>query len=394
MRIAVFHNLPPGGAKRAVFELMRITARVHDYDVFRIDLGAADRWPEQTGQDVTMFAQRVITHRLRGIRSTSHAWRVPTVEAVIRLQRAIARQIDEGHYDLAFVHHDQYLSSPSLLRWLKTPSVYYCQEARRRSFEHLARASARGRPADAAVAAYEAVLRRRDLAAARAADHVLCNSVFSAECIARGYGRSARVCRLGFDESVFHPGNAARTDVPGHVVSVGALDPAKGHDLVVRAVALVPEMVRPRLEVVYERGPDEYGRALERLAATSGVRLTLRRSVSDAELAARYASAVCTAAAAHAEPFGLTVLESLGCGTPVVAVEEGGYRETVVGGTNGFLVPRDARAFADAIGRVIAGALDPVAVRPPGGRRYWSWHAAGERLLAAFEDAVASSNTA
>lgn len=388
MRIAVFHNLPPGGAKRAVFELVRATATDHAYDFFRIDLGSADRWPDQVGhQDIGQFSHKVVTRTLRGIGSTSDGWRIPTVEAVVRLHRRIAADIDEGGYDLAFVHHDQYLSSPALLRWLRTTSVYYCQEARRRSFEHLARADARRGLVSAAADAYELLLRRRDLAAARAADHVLCSSLFSAECIERGYGRPARVCRLGFDNTVFAPSAGTRSG-RFYVLSVGALDPMKGHDFVIRALASMPVEARPGLDVVCERGGGDYAGRLTALADEKGVELTLHRAISDAELAELYASALCTAGAAHMEPFGLTVLESLGCGTPVVAVEEGGYRETVVDGVNGYLVARDPRSFAAAILRLTKGELAANVIDPPGGIDAWSWDEAGDRLLEAFDRAA------
>jgi glycosyltransferase involved in cell wall biosynthesis len=60
--------------------------------------------------------------------------------------------------------------------------------------------------------------------------------------------------------------------------------------------------------------------------------------------------AVC---AAELEPIGFTPLEAMACGTPVVAVREGGYKETVVDGHNGRLLERDA----DCLGAAIAALL-------------------------------------
>ena len=61
-----------------------------------------------------------------------------------------------------------------------------------------------------------------------------------------------------------------------------------------------------------------------------------------------------------AEPFGLSVVEAMACGTPVVAYPRGSMPELVKHGTNGFLVSGEAEAVA-AAGRL--GTLDRVAIR-------------------------------
>src|ERR1044072_6349708 len=56
------------------------------------------------------------------------------------------------------------------------------------------------------------------------------------------------------------------------------------------------------------------------------------------------------------EPCGLAPLEANSCGTPVVAVAEGGVRETVKDGLNGFLVDSEPEAIARAINRLLGDA--------------------------------------
>ena len=73
------------------------------------------------------------------------------------------------------------------------------------------------------------------------------------------------------------------------------------------------------------------------------------------------------------EPFGLVMVESLACGTPVIAFREGSAPEVVEDGETGFIVD-DEHAMARAVERL--GEIDPAAcrgaceraLRRPGGR--------------------------
>src|ERR1044072_1506151 len=83
------------------------------------------------------------------------------------------------------------------------------------------------------------------------------------------------------------------------------------------------------------------------------------------------------------EPCGLAPLEANSCGTPVVAVAEGGVRETIKDGLNGFLVDSEPEAIARAIYRLLS---DTALARAMGARaceyvkREWSMSASIARL--------------
>jgi glycosyltransferase involved in cell wall biosynthesis len=53
------------------------------------------------------------------------------------------------------------------------------------------------------------------------------------------------------------------------------------------------------------------------------------------------------------EPFGFAPLEANACGTPVIAVAEGGIRETIIHGKNGFLVHQNPQEIAEYILQLI-----------------------------------------
>jgi glycosyltransferase involved in cell wall biosynthesis len=107
--------------------------------------------------------------------------------------------------------------------------------------------------------------------------------------------------------------------------------------------------------------------------------------VSDETLLQLYNRAQVVACASILEPFGLVPLEAMACAAPVVAVAEGGLRESVVPGVTGYLVDRSPVEFGQAIARLVT---DPALARRMGeaGRdlvlREWTWEKAVGKLNA------------
>jgi glycosyltransferase involved in cell wall biosynthesis len=83
------------------------------------------------------------------------------------------------------------------------------------------------------------------------------------------------------------------------------------------------------------------------------------------------------------EPFGFAPLEASACGLPVVAVAEGGMRETVIDGVNGLLCDPDTQAMANVLQRLLD---DPTFAKRLGAngralvQEHWSLEAAVDRL--------------
>jgi glycosyltransferase involved in cell wall biosynthesis len=396
LRIAVFENLPPGGALRAAYEIGRqLVERGHSLHLFRLSAPA-----EKGPFDLALDSESVHVEPFRPLWGAlnkrldrmSLAPRSYTLFGPLRkAHRRLATLIREGDFDAVLLHQDALAQSPYALRWLSgLPTVYYCQEPPRfvseRSVleahrEHLAESPhvvGLARLADDRLTLDR--LAKADHENARDAKTLVVNSVYSRERVWAAYARDAVVCYLGIDDTRFTPA-AESIARRREVVSVGLPISAKGHAMVVEALALLPPDVRPALRVILPRhaGTD----VIERLAKERHVELSIEVSLSEEKFVERYRGALATVCAARLEPFGLTPLESMACGTPVVAIREGGYRESVVDGETGFLVEPDPQSIADGILR-LGGDRARVETMGRRGReevvRRWTWHRTGDQM--------------
>jgi glycosyltransferase involved in cell wall biosynthesis len=342
--VAAYHHLPTGGALRVLAEWTRHTA--------------AER--------ITVYTPDPSVHAFAGFpgRVTVQQVDVPGpfegLGAALGLLRSepaarrVARAIDASDHDVVFVLPSRLTQSPGVLRHLRTPSVYYAPEAMRSAYEDprliYLGDGWRARLTRAGANPVEQARKLLDRRAARAAQRVVTHSAFTRDDLRRHYGIDAEVIRLGVDVDAFLPAPAV-AESPPYVLSVGALHPLKGHELVVEAVGRLPAATRPRLTIVGDRGVE--GPALRARAASLGVDLDLRERAPFADVVALMQQASVVACAQIREPFGLVALEAMACARPVVAVDEGGLRESVRDGETGLLVPRHAQAMADAIERLL-----------------------------------------
>ena len=144
----------------------------------------------------------------------------------------------------------------------------------------------------------------------------------------------------------------SRSDIP-LIVAVGRLAPVKRFDLLMHDFAAVhAEIPAARFVVV---GEGFLRSDLETLVATLGIShaVTFAGHVSDEELVALYQSAWLVVSRSLREGWGMTLTEAAKCGTPSVATDIAGHRDSVRDGVSGVLVDPYA-SLASTISRVIA----------------------------------------
>jgi glycosyltransferase involved in cell wall biosynthesis len=206
---------------------------------------------------------------------------------------------------------------------------------------------------------------------------------------ARGIPRDAvRVIFPGIDSAAFTPDPSQRAGRPLFAY-VGRLKKYKGVDLVIRAFARcdVPEAT---LEVA---GAGEYRTELERLAGTLGVgsRVRFLGRVDEAAKVALLRRAWATVFASPKEGWGITNLEAAASGTPVIASDSPGIRESVRHGETGFLVPHgQVDAMAERM-RLLSGERALVERLGSAARQFalqFTWAGAAEATEAHLREVV------
>lgn len=131
---------------------------------------------------------------------------------------------------------------------------------------------------------------------------------------------------------------------------VGRLDPFKGPDVLLRAAALMQEDAQIVL-VGGQLAGDKALQDLQALAKKLGInrRVHFLGAQSPQDMPLIYSAADVTVVPSYHESFGLAAVESLACGTPVVATRAGGLVTVVRHGETGFLVPRCPGFFAERL---------------------------------------------
>jgi D-inositol-3-phosphate glycosyltransferase len=210
----------------------------------------------------------------------------------------------------------------------------------------------------------------------------------------------------GVDADALRPGDRRaarrRLGLPQHefiVLQLGRLVPRKGIDNVVHAMAALRQAdpaLPTRLVVVGGDAdtPDEVltpeiGR-LRGIAREQGVadrvQFTGRRGRE--QLRDWYVAADVFVTTPWYEPFGITPLEAMACGTPVIGSAVGGVRHTVLDGITGFLVPpREPRLLAD---RLLQLQRDPARAAAFGSagvqrvRSHFTWDEVARQLVQVY----------
>jgi glycosyltransferase involved in cell wall biosynthesis len=211
--------------------------------------------------------------------------------------------------------------------------------------------------------------------------------------VQRGIPRdSIRVIYNGVDASHLTPDPAERSPEPLFVY-LGRLKKYKRVDIIIRAFAELSD-TSARLEIA---GAGDYRASLERLVESLGLgsRVKFLGFVSEDEKLHLLRRAWASLLASPKEGWGISNLETAACGTPVIATNSPGVRESVVHEKTGFLVPPgDAREMARGMKRLLASP-SLVGELGAGGRRFaggFTWDRSASDTIRHIEQTVAAAS--
>src|SRR5262249_32156092 len=198
-------------------------------------------------------------------------------------------------------------------------------------------------------------LRQSERAALAAVHHVVVTSATTAHLLAADYAVPAERITVAL------PGNDAVARTPVHhdgpvaLLSVGALVPRKGYDVLLAALARITDL-RWRLTIAgaRDRSPAtaaEIDATIARLGLTE--RGIVTGAVSDARLAALYGGTDVFVLASRFEGYGMAIAEAVAYGVPVVATHAGAVPDTLPCGAGILVQPDDSAALAAALRSII-----------------------------------------
>lgn len=209
------------------------------------------------------------------------------------------------------------------------------------------------------------------------------------ELVRLGASMEKIVClRNGVDLKLFRPieretARQALALTQFTLLSVGHLVPVKGHELILRALPLLPEM---RLLIA---GDGMLRQSLEGMAAELGVanRVQFLGALRQNELSAYYGAADALVLASEREGWANVLLESMACGTPVVASRVWGTPEVVAVPEAGVLMSeRTPQALAQALRQLQNHYPDRAATRKYA--ENFSWDATTQGQLELFRQVL------
>jgi len=360
MRIAFFHELPFGGAYRTVYEYGKALRKLgHQCELYYV----SDREDKENRSYFNrIYFYQFLPKKYSGNDPVARLYK-DTIELVkLRdLHARIAKEIDSRNYDFAFIHPSKFTQAPFILNFLKTKKIYYCHEPLRLVYDSFVCLDTNHLPFYKKY--YEKlnrIMRKKiDRKNLDSADLILVNSKFTQDWVKMAYSKDSEVCYHGVDTSKFKPIKMKKTF---DVLFLGEKTKIEGWDLLEDSLEFFSK--KPKIKVVQR--------------TQSG------KGIPDSELVKEYNRAKIVVCLSRNEPFGLVPLEAMACGVPVVAVQEGGFVESVVNGKSGYLIARNPEKLYKAIKTLLnneklRNKMGQYSVRYI--RKNWSWDNSAANLI-------------
>lgn len=327
MKIAVFHELTPlSGARKVVEEYGNILSKENTVDLFYVD--------QNQDKNIQGLFTNIYFFKFNQKKWEGNNWKAKIYKDTIELfklfflHKHIAAVIKKGNYDFVFVNPSKFTQAPFLLRFLDN-TVYFSQETLRIIYDNELNSTKELSFLKRYYEGFNRKLRKLiDKNNILKAKIVLANSKYSKINIKNAYGIDSHVCYLGVDVEKFIPLNIKKQS---DLLFIGEKMQIEGYDLLEKTLALYSN--KPSVKFI-ERARNGKG-------------------ISQSNLIKEINMAKIVLALSKNEPFGLINIEAMSCGIPVIAINEGGFRESILNDKTGYLIERSETELKKKIDLVL-----------------------------------------
>ena len=172
---------------------------------------------------------------------------------------------------------------------------------------------------------------------AQSVDNWVANSLNTKSRIKKYYSQEAAIIYPPVDTKKYQVDSLINKSEADYWLSVNRLATHKRPAMQVEAFKNLPA---EKLIMVasYEKGVAQFEACKKRIDELNLTNVTIKHWVNDQELKALYAGCKGFITTAYNEDFGLTAVEAMAAGKPVIAPDDGGYRESVIDGQTGILI--------------------------------------------------------
>ncbi len=355
MKIAFYHELHKGGARRGTNEFARqLKNKGNEVVLYTIEESNLE----------SKFYTRVVGFSFKpkiwkGKNAKVRLYK-DTIELfkLFLLNRKIAKEINDGGFDAVYVAASQYIESPFILHFLIPPTFFYCNDPYYRIIYEpdLFRASNLNFFKRKYEIFNRIIRKHLDIWNIRRADNIIFISDFTRQMFKKVYKRDGDVIHYGVDTSHFTPANINKKY---DLLFVGSYDFLDGYPFFMEVIRRMKRNPKVRI-VAFE---DEW--------------------LSEAELLNTYRQSKLFVSVSYNEPLGMVPMEVMSCGVPVAGVNEAGHKETIVDGKTGYLIKRNAKLFASKLDYIL-GHNEILKQMSYNARKQmvekWDWSVQGEKL--------------
>ncbi|MCL4416289.1 MAG: glycosyltransferase family 4 protein [Actinobacteria bacterium] len=320
MKIAVFHELNRGGALRVALEQAKGLCKNNQVDLYYVG--------DKKDNDQQEFLKNISFYSFKEKEWFGGSPRIRIYKDSLELlklyllHKKIAEEINSKNYDVILVHPSKFTQAPFIMRFLNSRIAYYCHEPLRIVYDSNLKVphgvSSTKRNYEKANRLLRKVIDQKNISYA---DLIIANSNFCREWMRRSYGfEGITVCYPGIDVKKF---NKLKVKKKYDILFLGTEDEIDGFGL----LSGLSKDIKSKIISRNKKGEGISDEELVKTINQSRIILCLSKN----------------------EPLGLIPLEAMACAVPVIAVNEGGYKETILDGKTGFLIKRNPEELGKKI---------------------------------------------